>query len=107
MLRRKRTHIHVPDGLNERGSYKEIIFDVTNKKYSLAGIRLQSSTRFCKRYSNPCTGPDGPCGFQEVEAPDFMTFDTCRWQDCQPHVPAAFTPLPGNIPDTHFCQRLS
>jgi len=59
-LRRKRTHIHVPDSLNEWSSYKEIIFDVTNKIDSLADIRLKSSTRFCKRHSNPCTGLDWP-----------------------------------------------
>jgi hypothetical protein len=93
-LRRKCTHIHVPDSLNERGSYKEIIFDVTNKMYSLADIRLKSPTRFCKRYSNPCTGLDRTWGFQEVEVPVFMTIGVCRWQDCQPYVPAAFTPPP-------------
>ena len=44
-LRTTRTDIHVPDmhvpdNPNERGSYKEIIFDVTNKMYSLPDSRL-------------------------------------------------------------------
>jgi hypothetical protein len=90
----KRIDIHVPDSPNERSSYKERTFDVTNKMYFLADSRLKSSTRFCKRYSNPCTGLDGPWRFQKVEVPDFTTFGTCRWQDCQPHVRAVFTPPP-------------
>jgi len=44
----------------------------------------------------------GPWGFTRLRLPDFQTIGTLRWQDCsQPPLP------PGNIPDTHFCQRLS
>jgi len=41
---------------------------------------------------NPCTDLDRPWGFQEFEAPRFMTIGTRRWEVCQPHAPAAFTP---------------
>jgi hypothetical protein len=45
------------------------------------------------------TGPDG----SRLRLPDFMTISTWRRSGCQPYAPAAFTPLPGNIPGTHFC----
>jgi hypothetical protein len=35
---------------------------------------------------------DRPTGFQEVEAPDFKTFGTWKWQGCQPYAPVAFAP---------------
>ena len=34
----------------------------------------------------------GPEGSRRLRFPDFKTVSTWRWQGCQPHAPAAFTP---------------
>ena len=60
----------------------------------------------CKVLSNPITGLDRPWGFQEVE--------DSRFKDSRHMKVVRFLALhtsrlypPGNIPGTHFCQRLS
>jgi len=51
------------------------------------------------QYSNPIAGLDRPVVIQRLRLPAF-----CK-EGIQPYAPTAF--IPGNIPDTHFCWRLS
>jgi hypothetical protein len=40
----------------------------------------------------PLQALTGPEGSRSLRLPDFNSFGTWRWQDCQPYAPAAFTP---------------
>ena len=56
--------------------------------------------------SNPIIGQDRPWGFQEVEAPRFQDnryMKVVRLSDLH----TGRFHAEGNIPDTHFCQRLN
>jgi len=61
-----------------------------------------------KRHVNPCTGRDRPWGCHENEVPTFQNnrhMKVVRLSALRTgrHYP----PSPGNIPGTHFCDRLS
>jgi hypothetical protein len=56
--------------------------------------------------SNPITGLDRPLGFQEAEVPRFLYSQHMKVVRLSPLCTGCVCP-PGNIPGTHFCQRLS
>jgi hypothetical protein len=61
-------------------------------------ILLRSSSH----KSNPITGLDRPCGFQEVEAPRFLDNRHIKVASLSgPHTGRLYHPE--NIPGTHFC----
>ena len=72
----------------------------------LAHFRIKSSTRLCRRYSNPSTGLERPWGFQEVEAPRFHDNRHMKVVRLSALLTGRLYPRE-NIPGTHFCQRLS
>ena len=43
--------------------------------------------------TNPCQACTSSLGARRLKVPNFLTISTWRWQGCQPHTPAAFTPL--------------
>jgi hypothetical protein len=66
----------------------------------------QASGHWGRRFHHPITGLERPWGFQEVEAPRFQ--DNRHMKVVRLSAPrTGRLYLPGNIPGTHFCYRLS
>ena len=69
-------------------------YTVTHKQYTEQYNETEYTEQYIhdvKNKSSPWTGPEGS---RRLRLPDFNTFGTLRWLGCEPHAPAAFTPLP-------------
>jgi hypothetical protein len=62
--------------------------------YSVVEIQNEVAlvVRQGKSKAIPLQALTGPEGSRRLRLLDFKTFDTLRWQGCQPYAPAAFTP---------------
>ena len=82
------------ESIEDRGSVFLLLpnYMVSHSFWTTRAVTLTWPTQYIKGKAIPLQAWTGQEGSSRLRFPDFKTIGTWRWQGCQQHAPAAFTP---------------